>query len=214
MISIRRWWIVKWKYPFFKAKVDGMEEDTADHLFNHPNLLVFVVTRYLVYLSQYCTAFGIKIEQFLDATFPPGALTMTMKTEDLPNNGTKIVNYNIIIRSVIPKNWHQPTEDKYAVTNLEVDVEARDFKISQTCYDTNDPSKAAASQVIYSKEFQLQRDGTLYNPNYSLSKELLQDDLDYYKLMISQLLLFIGGILEASTIILFLEPKPENERIL
>ena len=71
--SIRRWWIVKWKYPFFKAKVDGMEKDTADHLFNHPSLLVFVVTRYLVYLSQYCTAFGIKIEQFLDATFPPGA---------------------------------------------------------------------------------------------------------------------------------------------
>lgn len=138
---------------------------------------------------------------------------MSMDTEALPNGSTKINHYNVVVRTLLPnpKDFKERKEDKYAITRLEVDVDARAYKVAQTCYDTNDPSKAATATVLFDKQFELQRDGTLYNPNYAISKELLEEDLDHFRLMVSQIMVFLGGLLEASSVVYFVEAKPKDE---
>jgi len=189
-----------------------VEESTADLLYNHPDLLVFVVTRYLVYLVRYCGIFKIDPNTCLDSIFPPGSLYMSMDTKGLADGSTKIDHYNVVVRTLIPnpQDLKDRSIDKYAITRLEVDVDARAYKVAQTCYDTNDPSKAAASTILYDKGFELARDGTLYNPNYAFSKELLEEDLEYFRLMVSQIMVFLGGMLEASSMVYFVEPKPNG----
>ena len=212
--SIRRWWIVKWKYPLMRLKIKRMQDATANFLYKHPDTLVFIVTRYFVYLMQYCNVFKVDPNTCLDSIFPPDTLYIKMNTEELKDGGAKITNYNIIIKSCIPVNYDKPQDDKFCITSLNVNTESREYTISQTCYDTYNPSLASTAKVLYSKEFTLQENGRLYNPNYAFSEELLEEDLEYYRLMVSQLLIFLGGLLEASTIIFFIEPNMKNENIL
>ena len=212
--AIRRWWIVKWKYPIMRIIVKQMQDATAKLLYKHPDNLVFIVTRYFVYLMQYCNVFKVDPNTCLDSIFPPDTLYIKMNTEPL-KEGSKITDYNIIIKSCIPVNYDKPQDDKICITNLNVNTESRQYTISQTCYDTYNSSLASTAKILYSKEFTLQEDGKLYNPNYAFSKELFEEDLEYYRIMVSQLLIFLGGLLESSTMIFFIEPNnTKNENIL
>lgn len=207
--AIHRWWIVKVRYPLFRYLVRKVQQSTADMLFNHPDLLVFVVTRYLVYLVRYCDIFKIDPNTCLDSIFPPGSLHMSMDTQGLADGSTKINHYNVVVRTLIPnpQDLKDRSLDKYSITRLEVDVDARAYKVSQICYDTNDPAKASTASVLYDKGFELARDGTLYNPNYAISKDLLEEDLEYYRLMVAQIMVFLGGMFEASSVVYFVEVK-------
>ena len=183
-------------------------------LYNHPDQFVFVVTRYFVYLVQYSHLFKIDPNDLLDSIFEPNTIYMNMESEMMSDNSSKITKYTVIVRSFIPKIFTDPKEDKFAITNLTVDVERREYKISQICYDTNDATKFATAKILYDKSFYLQSDGTLYNPNYILSKELFDDDLDYYRLMISQIMIFLGGLLEASTELFTIKVNPKDKHVL
>ena len=186
-----------------------MEEATADLLYDHPNCLIFVVTRYFVFLSQYCHWCQININRCLDTMFPPNFLHLNLHTEPLSDDAIRITGYEIILRGMIPNpvDLRDRSGDKYAITKLEVNVDDSDFKISQTCYDTNDPNNASTASILFDKQFNLQSDGTLYNPNYAFSKELFEEDLSHFRLMIAQLMVFLGGMLEASSTIYFMEVK-------
>lgn len=207
--SIRRWWITKVRYPLFRRSVRNTEEHTADLLYEHPDCLVFTVTRYFVFLVQYCSWLQMEVGKCLDGIFPPGSVYLNLHTEPLPNGSMKITGYEVIVRSLIPNpiNLKDRSGDKYAVTRLEVDVDQSVFKLAQTCYDTNDSTKASTAPILFDKQFNLQSDGTLYNPNYAFSKKLFEEDMNYFKLMIAQLMILLGGMLEAATTIFFMEIK-------
>lgn len=207
--SIRRWWITKVRYPLFRRMVRKTEEYTADLLYDHPDYLIFVITRYFVFLVQYCQWLHMEIGQCLDGIFPPGSVYLNIHTEPLTNDTTRITGYEVIVRTLIPNpvDLKDRSGDKYAITRLEVDVDSSIFKLSQVCYDTNDPTKASTSRVLFDKQFNLQSDGTLYNPNYAFSKELFEEDMNYFKLMISQLMVLLGGMIEVTTTIFFMEIK-------
>lgn len=205
--SIRRWWITKVRYPLFRRKVRNIEKHTADLLYDHPDCLIFVITRYFVFLLQYCQWLQMEVNKCLDGIFPPGSIYLNIHTEPFANNNTRITGYEVIVRSLIPNplDLKDRSGDKYAITRLEVNVDQSLFKISQICYDTNDPSQAATSSILFDKQFNLQSDGTLYNPNYAFSKDLLEEDMNYFKLMIAQLMILLGGMIEATTTIFFME---------
>lgn len=193
----------------FRRLVKSVEESTADLLYNHPDCLVFVVARYFIFLSQYCQWIGTDIHKCLDALFPPGSVYLNFRTEALANDTKRIIGYEVLVRTLIPnpEDLQNREGDKFAITRLEVRVDENVYHISQTCYDTNDPINASTAKVLFDKQFELQSDGTLYNPNYAFSKELFEEDLNYYRLMISQLMVLLGGILEATTTIFFVQVK-------
>lgn len=134
---------------------------------------------------------------------------MNFRTEALANDTKRIIGYEVLVRTLIPnpEDLQNREGDKFAITRLEVRVDENVYHISQTCYDTNDPINASTAKVLFDKQFELQSDGTLYNPNYAFSKELFEEDLNYYRLMISQLMVLLGGILEATTTIFFVQVK-------
>ncbi len=134
---------------------------------------------------------------------------MNFRTEALVDDTKRIIGYEVLVRTLIPnpEDLQNRECDKFAITRLEVRVDENIYHISQTCYDTNDPNNASTAKVLFDKQFELQSDGTLYNPNYAFSKELFEEDLNYYRLMISQLMVLLGGILEATTTIFFVQVK-------
>ena len=187
--------------------VKSIEESTADLLYNHPDCLIFVVARYFIFLSQYCQWIGIDVNKCLDGLFPAGSVYLNIRTEALADDTKKITGYEVLVRTLIPnpEDLKDRAGDRFAITRLEVKVDENVYRIAQTCYDTNDPTKASMAQVLFDKQFELQSDGSLYNPNYAFSKELFEEDLNFYRLMISQLMVLLGSLLESTTTIFFVQ---------
>ena len=119
----------------------------------------------------------------------------------------------LTIRSSIVLDINKPEEDKYTVTNVEMNIQHNYYNISQICYDNSNSFLSKTAKILFNKEFRLSKDGTLENPNYVFNKGLLEEDLNYYRLMISQLMIFLGGIIDSTTTIFFASKK-ENDCIL
>lgn len=205
--KFRQWWLEKVSYPIFRFKIHKTEVATAKLLFEHPDLLVFVLTRFLISLQIYVdTCKSASLDELLDMLFPKNSIFIKIN-KDIINSNYTILGYQLMIRSCLVTDINDLKSDKFAITILDADVQRRDFTISQTVYDTFDESKYTTAPIIYSKEFRLAMDGKLTNPNYILDHSLLEEDLIYYKLMISQIMAFIGGFFNEITKIYFVHTE-------
>lgn len=204
--KIKRWWIEKVTYPIMRHKVKKIQIDTANLLYDHPDLLVFVLTRFLLSLQMYIDIYkDITIEQLLDALFTPNTISINIDKDIVDSNKYLILGYNITIRSYIVSNLLNRAEDKFAITSISTNIEKSNYTISQIVYDTNDKNNFSMANVLYSKEFRLTPDGKLSNPNYILDNSILEEDLMYYRLMVSQFMAFIGGFFDELTKIYFID---------
>ena len=206
--KIRRWWIEKVTYPLLRYKVYKVGVNTSKLLFDHPDLLVFVLTRFLICLQLYVDKYkNITVEELLNILFPPNTISLNIK-RDLIDSQYTILGYNLNIRSPLVTDFDDPKLDKFAILSLDADVQRRDYTISQIVYNTDSDNISLAS-VLYNKEFKLAANGRLSNPNYILDHSLLEEDLIYYRLMISQIMSFVGGFFDELTKIYFIKTKPK-----
>jgi hypothetical protein len=134
---------------------------------------------------------------------------MDMDTTEQKND-IRLDALRLIVRSSIVLNLAKPEEDKYTITSLDINVLHNYYHISQICYDNSNSFLSKTSKILFNKEFRLSSDGTLENPNYVFNKSLLEEDLNYYRLMISQLMIFLGGIIDSTTTIFFIDKKENN----
>lgn len=202
--KIRKWWLENISYPIFRFKIHRIEIETSKLLFEHPDLLVFILTRFLISLQMYVDLCkNITIEDLINVLFPPNSITIKIN-RDMIDSKYIILGYSLIVRSYIVTDLDDIKTDKFAITTLDADIQRRDFIIAQTVYNTYDESRQSTAPIFYSKEFRLNSDGRLVNPNYILDHSLLEEDLLYYKLMISQIMVFIGGFFDEITKIYFI----------
>lgn len=203
--KIRRWWLEKISYPLFRYNINSIETETAKLLFNHPDLLVFVLTRFLISLQMYIDLCkSITLEELLDVLFPPNTVNIKINRDIIDSKFT-VLGYNLVIRSPLVTDLDDINTDKFAITTLDVDVQRRNFIISQIVYNTKNETDYSIAPIIYEKEFKLNSDGKLVNPNYILDHDLLEEDLVYYRLMISQIMVFVGGFFHEITKLYFVD---------
>lgn len=208
--KIKKWWVEKVSYVFHRNKVKRIEISTAITLYDHPDALVFIFTRFLVALQTYIEIMKINIEEIISALFPNNMVSLRIKTDTISGNMFAILNYELTIRScIVTTNEEDKINDKFAITSIEVDLYNNTFIISQRAYDTNTESNYNTSKLLYSKEFRLDTDGRLSNPNYILDKTLLDEDILYYRLIISQLMIFVGGFFDEITKLYFISINKE-----
>ena len=159
-------------------------------------------------MIDYCRVFNLTTTELLDFIFDPGVISLTISHSEPDQNGEySITRYNIVVRSTIPLNLLDSSFDKYTVTSIEVDMEGSTFTLRQVCYDARNEDEAAMANVLFDKSFELDRDGRLRSPNYTISSELFEEDLEHYRLMIAQLMIFMGGLLHSTLQTVSLEPN-------
>lgn len=206
--KVRRWWIEKITYPLLRYKVYKVGVNTAKLLFDHPDLLVFVLTRFLICLQIYVDKYqNITVEELLNILFPPNTISLKINRDIIDSQYT-ILGYTLNIRSPLVTDFDNPKLDKFAILSLDADVQRRDYTISQIVYNT-DNDNISLAPVLYNKEFRLTANGRLSNPNYILDHSLLEEDLMYYRLMISQIMSFVGGFFDELTKIYFIKTNPK-----
>lgn len=212
---IKHWWIEKVSYPLLRYNINKSQIKTAKLLYNHPDFLVFVVTRFLVALQSYSNRIkDVTPQMIIDNLFPNHDVVVHMKSTVI-QNGFQVYNYSIYVRSFIPATIDDDdnnTEDKVTITNLEVDVHKRTYVISQKIYNTNKIEEYPTADILFYKEYRLEEDGKLSNPNYALDRSLLDEDLIYYKIMISQLLIFVGGMFDTITTLYFADLNSQSKK--
>lgn len=213
LLKLKQLYIEHIKYPRFRNKIKKVQMKTAEVLYDHPNYMVFVVTRYITYLLIFCKIFKISHQKYLDAIFDIGVLHFEVEYEEYDNPHTgkeiKVKSYKLIIRAPISMtvDVDDDTNDVFGITTLEVEVDTTTYKIRQSVFDCKSLLDVPTARRLYDKEFTLQIDGKLHNPNYILDHSLLEEDLNVYRLMISQIMIFMGCMLDASTQLYFLKNK-------
>lgn len=208
--NLKKWWIRKVSYPLLRHRAKKIQIITAFALYDHPDFLIFILTRFLVALQVYTERYPkLTVDDMITSLFPNNSVMLNTKVNPLDMNTFSIENYELRIRSYITTSEEDKLNDKFAITTVEVSVYNKSYAISQVVYDTNDEAKYSTSKVLYSKEFRLDPDGRLSNPNYILDKTLLDDDILYYRLIISQIMVFIGGFFDEITKLYFIEVKPK-----
>lgn len=207
---LKKWWVEKISYPIFRYKVRKSEIKTSLILYDHPDLLIFILSRFLLALKTYSDLSKLTIEYVLDVLFPNNAISLSLQTNPISfnKNELSLIGYELVVRTYISNNIDAKEEDyKYTLTTINTDIIKQTYTISQIVYDTNDESTFSTAKIIHKKEFKLGADGKLYNPNYVLDKTLLEEDLISYKLIISQIMAFIGGFFDEITKLYFIKPK-------
>ena len=202
-------YIVKVKYPLFRRKVKKFEDNTAIYLLDHPNWLVFILSRYLTFFGQFCSIFNAKFEDILDKLFNKDEFAFTMETKPLAN-GYEVTSYNMIIRSMLPKELNtllNNNKDVYIITKLEADLDSKRFNLSQVIYDTTKLEDIKTAKCLSNKEFILKDDGMLYNPNYAIDQSLLEEDLLHYRFMISHIMGCVSELFSSLLILQFVKIK-------
>jgi len=202
--KIRLSWIEKVRYPIFKRKVYKMTRKMVNMLYDHPDYLLLLSQRSVGFLINYCYAYEIDYRDYLYSLFGNN-LSFNMKSETTKDGITNIQAYTIVVRAPIPLVVDDPDKDKYSVTTLDAQMSDRTYVISQKVYDCPNEQLASTSKILFENTYRLDNSGRLVNPNYSISKELFDEDLENYRLIIGQLLLFISGMIEESTNLVFVE---------
>lgn len=206
---LRQWWIEKFTYPYFRYKVYKTQIDTANMIYTTPSVLTQVILRYLKYALSYARLIKIDLEDLLEKIFPQDFVTLNTRM-GITIEGPTIEFLSITIRSfLVDQDNDDPKKDKFVITNIEIDMENMSLNIGQTVYDTDNAEFYKTANIIYSKQFNLSVDGELTNPNYILDKSLLENDMEKYRLMISQLLIFLGGLFDETCKLQFYQVKPK-----
>ena len=207
--TLKKLYIINMRYPLFRRKVEKFEETTVNYLIKHPDMLIFVLSRYLTFFGSYCNIFNIKFDNVLDDLFNKDEFVLTLETEKIKDN--IIVNaYTMIIRSIIPKDadvLFNMDKDLFTITRIEADITRRHFDLSQVVYDTEKFEDIKTAPVISNKEFVLRKDGRLHNPNYAFDINILEDDLMHYRYMIAHIMGCIMDIYDRMLTIKFLKIK-------
>jgi hypothetical protein len=79
------------------------------------------------------------------------------------------------------------------------------FEITQKCYDCKTIKEISLAPLIYEDKLVLGSDGMLHNPNYAISREIFEEDIHRYRVMIGHLMIFLAGVVEKSTDLVFVE---------
>lgn len=206
---LKRLWITKVTFPILSYKANNMMEGTAKTIYKQPNLIIYFLTRYIVYLNEYCQEFNIQPNDLIDSIFPENTITLEANYEgSAEKNDISVTEYTLVVRAPLYVSVY--TRDPYySITSIHVNITHMDYSIRQIVYDCMDESEYRTAKVIYNKEFALDRDGELKNSNYAISNRLYEDDMMIYRTMISQLLIFMGGIIESTLSIVQIKAVPK-----
>lgn len=204
--KIKRWWIENVSYPLYRWRMNRLQIKTITILYNHPDLLIFILSRFLLALKVYSDFVKFSIEELLDQLFPDNSFSLQLQTNPIAFNQTDLsfIGYNLVIRSFLTTDQDQK---KYAITSIEADLVKQEYTISQIAYDTDDENKYSTADILYTKEFRLGQDGKLSNPNYILDKSLLDNDLIYYKLIVSQIMAAVCGFFDEITRLYYIQQE-------
>lgn len=207
---LRHQWIEKVKYPIFKRKVYNMTRKMVGMLYDHPDYLLLLSQRSVSFLLHYCGTYDIDESDYIHDLFGD-AVSINIKMDRSVPGITNIQAYTIIVRAPIPLDVDDVTKDKYSITTLDAQLADRTYTVSQKVYDCQDATLSSTSKILFENTFKLGNDGRLINPNYSFSRELFEEDLDNYRLIIGQLLLFLSGMIEQATTLVFVDMRVHIE---
>ena len=205
MSKIYQWWVEKIKYPYYKYKIYKAQMETVDLLYQDPSLVTPILIRYVQFLLGYCQIQDLTVDEFLYHLFQDG-IKINYKSD-----GNRIVFFSIYIQSLMDKELINTEEDKVATTLIELDLEAYRNKYSQVIFDTSNPFNASTANILQDNHFDLGLDGKLHNPNYILDASLLEEDLQKYRLIISQLMIFLGTVFDEACSLIFYKMEQKSE---
>lgn len=208
--KIKRWWIEKVSYPLLRHRSKKIQIATVLTLYDHPDCLIFILTRFLVALQVYVERYPkLTVNDIITSLFPNNSISLKIKVDPIDMNAFSVASFELIIRSKIVTDEEDKINDKFAITTVEASIYTGYYTIAQIAYDTDDENRYNTAKILYSKEFRLDDDGRLSNPNYVLDKSLLDEDILYYRLIISQVMVFIGGFFDEMTKLYFIDIKPK-----
>lgn len=207
---IRLAWIEKVKYPRFKRRVYNMTRKMISMLHDHPDYLLLLSQRSVSFLINYCYAYELDYRDYLYTIFGDSVL-FDVRGEEKEGGVYNIQAYTIVVRAPIPVDVDDMSKDKYSITTLDAQLSDRTYTISQKVYNCSDESQSSTAKILFENRYELDNSGRLTNPNYSFSRELLEEDLENYRLIIGQLLLFMSGMIEKSTDLVFVEMNVHME---
>lgn len=206
---IRLKWIEKWRYPKLKRKTYNIQRQMADLLFDHPDYLLLISQRSIGYIIQFCIIYELDVDEYIKNIFND-AVTISIKKDESEEGILKIQAYTIIVRSPIPLDIDDESKDKFSITTLDVQCEDRTYSISQDIYDCKSMDGVSMANLIASNRLDLSKEGRLSNPNYAISREIFETDMNNYRIMIAQILVFIIGSIQKSTDMVFIQVPEED----
>lgn len=188
---LHKWWIEKVTYPYFRYRVYKAQLETANLLYEQPSLITTVISRYIQYLVFYTNIIkDLSINDLLYYLFGD-AIKFNVRIEQ-----DEILYYSIFLQSIMDKDIIHEDDNKISIVLVELDFENKETIFTQVIYDTDNADEAKLADILYEHQFILGLDGELSNPNYVFDKSLLEEDLVKYRLIISQIMLFLGGVFD------------------
>jgi hypothetical protein len=179
-------------------------------LHDHPDYLLLLSQRSVSFLINYCYAYELDYRDYLYSIFGD-SVSFNVVGEEKEGGVLNIQAYTIIVRAPIPIDVDDMSKDRYSITTLDAQLSDRTYTISQKVYNCSDESQSSTAKILFENRYELDNSGRLTNPNYSFSRELLEEDLENYRLIIGQLLLFMSGMIEKSTDLVFVEMNVHME---
>ena len=155
------------------------------------------VTKYLMFIGQYSkflgSNVGISLEEMEKSIFDACIGKDKIFYDFISNEQSKHLKYilsytdNILEKS--SKYHGNLCTTKLTISaNMFMFPYITDINIEETIYSCTDHKFKSTSDILSKRFFNIDNNGVLTNPNYSLSDKLIEEDYEYYRILALRLL--------------------------
>lgn len=194
---ITRFFIKNIKFPYYDYKFKRAVNYTLRKVAKSPGIFVLNVTKYLMFIGQYSkflgTNVGISLEEMEKSIFDACIGKDKIFYDFISNEQSKHLKYilsytdNILEKS--SKYHGNLCTTKLTISaNMFMFPYITDINIEETIYSCTDPKFKSTSDILSKRFFNIDNNGVLTNPNYSLSDKLIEEDYEYYRILALRLL--------------------------
>lgn len=204
---IRQLYLIKIECKRFRKFVDKILKVNIKSAIENPDLFLIIATNYILCILDYCKLTNTNIDDLLAKVFSQnGEESVSIFFGLNKVDEGRLSKYHIIVRSKSPSDRY--FKDKFIITKLTVDIDGFTCTIEENIYDckTYEESKIG-NRLIRNKTLRIGNNGRLYNPNYILDTQLLDDDYVIYKFMIIAIMCALSTIVESITAIKIIRAK-------
>lgn len=192
-----RFFIKNIKFPYYDYKFKRAANYTLRKVAKSPGIFILNVTKYLMFIGQYSeflrTNVGISLEEMEKSIFDACIGKDKIFYDFISNEQSKHLKYilsytdNILEKS--NKYCGSLCTTKLTISaNMFMFPYITDINIEETIYDCIDPKFKATSDILSKRFFNIDNNGVLTNPNYSLSDKLREEDYEYYRVLALRLM--------------------------
>ena len=194
---ISRFLIKNIKFPYYDYKFKRDVGYTLRKVSKNPGIFVLNVTKYLMFIGQYSkflgTNVGISLEEMEKSIFDACIGKDKIFYDFISNEQSKHLKYILSYTD----NILEKTSDYYGklcTTKLTISANMfifpyiTDINMEETIYNCVESKFKSTSDILSKRFFNIDNNGVLTNPNYSLSDKLIEEDYEYYRILALRLM--------------------------